>query len=178
MASRPRVKIPKEPITVAIGQNPSVTAAAKLQLAGLKRTEIAEALGVSVYKAKRLLSAAQRNGIIEFFRDYASERFVPKILANIEIALDHDETGEFSLELAKNMGLTVPRTQVEAPPVPEGSFTLEQYRERILLRVSGSTAGRVIDLTPTDTAAVEGASPEGGGGVSESALALPDETGS
>lgn len=150
-----KITNPRGPAKVVISRDPRVPSPEQvkaLQIAGLKTREIAEALSLSVDQTRRLLTAANRNSIADFARDYMAKTFVPKILANIELALDNDPRAELSLELMKNMGLSIE----SAPPSGPQDETFEQFRMTLTKRIRTNElppdSHPVIDVAPVDSA--------------------------
>lgn len=81
-----------------------------------------------------------------------AKTFVPKILANLELALDNDPSGELSLELMKNMGLSLEAAPPSEPAQADETF--EQFRMTVTKRYrTNEHNSAVIDVIPTDPGA-------------------------
>lgn len=102
---------------------------------GYKTEEIADLLQISRSQTRRLLTLANRGTLAETARDFIHTQFLPKVLANIDAALNADSSAEISLKLADKLGLLEPSATSSPPGGADGeTTTFETYRLSILKR--------------------------------------------
>lgn len=144
---------------------------------GYSTDEIAALLQIPPSRARRLLTLANRGGLAETARDFIHTQFLPKLLKNIDKALDADEGAEISLKLADKLGLLEPSAPSGPPVEAEGeTTTFETYRLSILKRrtthhpaestsavVDATSVIDVSDATEAEPARIALPSPQGSG---------------
>lgn len=149
---------------------PAPEFAAALRNSGLTPQQIAAELQITVSTAKELVRQGQRSDLFNATREWAAQRFIPKILANLDRALNNDIDGTFSQQIAKDMGIwTDPKAGTSAPEVgPDDSF--ESWKFEVTKKVKSAARrqdgpvvaefsdGEVVQAEPADA---ESGSPEG-----------------
>jgi hypothetical protein len=143
---------------------------AALRQAGLTPIQIAEQLQVSVSTAKELVKQSQQTDLFEATRQWAAQRFIPKILANLDRALDADADGTFSLQVAKDMRIwEAPKTGTNEPNMGEDD-TFESWKIQVTKKTKNAARredGPVVtryrdgEVIQADAADAESGSAEG-----------------
>jgi hypothetical protein len=143
---------------------------AALRQAGLTPIQIAEQLQVSVSTAKELVKQSQQTDLFEATRQWAAQRFIPKILANLDRALDADADGTFSLQVAKDMRIwEAPKAGTNEPSMGEDD-TFESWKIQVTKKTKNAARredGPVVtryrdgEVIQADAADAESGSAEG-----------------
>jgi hypothetical protein len=131
-------------LTLSDPRIPAPEFVAALRQAGLSAQQIADELQISLSQAKELVKASQRSDLFEVTREWAARRFIPKILANLDRALDTDADGTFSLQVAKDMKIwDQPKTGATEPEMGEEVDSFESWKISVTKKTKN--AGRRED---------------------------------
>jgi hypothetical protein len=116
---------------------------------GYTSQEIADLFEISVSQTRRLLTAGNRETIADSARDYIAKQFVPKLLANIDAALNNDTSARLSLEIADKLGLLADSAASRPRGDESVTETFESYRLSILKRrtIANTPTSETVDAT-------------------------------
>lgn len=123
---------------------------------GYTSQEIADMFAISLAQTRRLITAGHRGTLADSARDYIAQQFIPKVLANIDAALQDDKSARLSVEIADKLGLLSESAASRPPSGDEVTETFESYRLSILKRrVTPAPASETLDATSVRTVSNE-----------------------